>query len=89
MPARIMGRRGRSSDANDADISAQSPLGEAFEPLMVRIPIAVQVTGIGRSKLYELIAAGEVDIVKVGSRTLIPVDSLKAFVQRSARNALR
>ncbi len=61
--------------------TAQLPL----EPLTVRIPVAVQLTGIGRSKLYELIAAGEVDIVKIGASTLITVASLRRLIQKSRR----
>lgn len=56
-----------------------------LEPLTVRIPIAVQLTGIGRSKLYELIAAGEVDVVKIGASTLITVASLRRLIQKSRR----
>ena len=56
-----------------------------LEPLTVRIPVAVQLTGIGRSKLYELIAAGEVDIVKIGASTLITVVSLRRLIQKSRR----
>jgi excisionase family DNA binding protein len=36
--------------------------------------------GIGRSKLYQCICAGEIETVKVGRATLIPVDSLHAFI---------
>jgi excisionase family DNA binding protein len=53
-------------------------------PLTVRIREACRLTGIGRSKLYELIAAGEIEIVKVGTITLVPVDSLAKFLQRRA-----
>lgn len=56
-----------------------------LEPMTVRIPVAVQLTGIGRSKLYELIAAGEVDIVKIGASTLITVASLRSLIQKSRR----
>jgi hypothetical protein len=56
-----------------------------LEPLTVRIPVAVQLTGIGRSKLYELIAAGEVDVVKIGASTLITVASLRRLTQKSRR----
>jgi len=52
------------------------------EPITVRIRRAVELTGIGRSKLYELIAAGEIDVVKVGSSTLVTFASLKAFIER-------
>lgn len=38
------------------------------------------MTGIGRSKLYELIQAGEIEIIKIGSMTLVPVDSLQSFI---------
>jgi len=54
-------------------------------PITVRIPEACRLTGIGRSKLYELIAAGEIEIVKVGTITLVPMTSLTTFLQRQAR----
>jgi excisionase family DNA binding protein len=52
----------------------------------VRIPEACRLTGIGRSKLYELIAAGEIEVVKVGAITLVPVSSLTSFLRRKAAN---
>lgn len=51
-------------------------------PLTVRVNEACRLTGIGRSKLYELIAAGEIGIIKVGAITLIPMASLKLFLER-------
>ena len=51
-------------------------------PLTVRVREASRLTGIGRSKLYDLIAAGEIKIVKVGTITLIPVSSLTDFLRR-------
>jgi excisionase family DNA binding protein len=42
-------------------------------PLAVRVKQACDLIGIGRSKLYELIAAGEIETLKVGSATLIPM----------------
>jgi excisionase family DNA binding protein len=50
-------------------------------PLAVRVREACRLTGIGRSKLYELIAAGEIEIIKVGTITLIPVSSLERFLK--------
>jgi excisionase family DNA binding protein len=43
------------------------------------------MTGIGRSKLYELIQSGDVEIVKIGSSTLIPVESLRQLINRNRR----
>lgn len=56
-----------------------------LEPLTVRIPVAVRLTGIGRSKLYELIKSGDVEIVKVGASTLVMVASLRRLIQKSQR----
>jgi excisionase family DNA binding protein len=51
------------------------------EPISVRVRTAVQLTGISRSRIYELIAAGEIETVKIGRSTLIPYRSLKRLVE--------
>lgn len=61
------------------------PLGrqcapDELEPLTVRIPVAVKLTGISRSRIYELIQSGELEVVKVGRSTLIPYRSLKELI---------
>lgn len=50
------------------------------EPISVRIPEAVRLTGLSRSRVYELMKSGDIEFVKVGSSTLIPFDSLRAFI---------
>jgi excisionase family DNA binding protein len=55
--------------------------GIAIEPLTVRISMAVQLTGISRSRIYELIQSGELETVKVGRSTLIPYTSLKTLTR--------
>ena len=50
------------------------------QPLTVRIPEACRITGIGRSKLYELIKEGQIRTIKVGAITLIPVCALADFL---------
>ena len=57
--------------------------GNGAEPLAVRIPDAVRMTGIGRSKLYELIASGDLDTIKVGRCTLVPMESLRALLGKA------
>jgi excisionase family DNA binding protein len=52
----------------------------ALEPVAVRIPQAAAMLGIGRSTLYLCIAAGEIEVIKIGRATLVPVDSLNRFV---------
>lgn len=50
------------------------------EPMTVRIDAAMRLTGISRSKLYELIQAGRLDTIKVGRVNLIQYSSLKKLV---------
>ncbi|RIK16416.1 MAG: ethanolamine utilization protein EutA [Acidobacteria bacterium] len=49
--------------------------------LLHPIPDAATVLGIGRSTLYELIAAGKIRTVKIGRRTLIAQDELERYVR--------
>ena len=57
------------------------------EPISVRVREACRISGIGRSKLYELIGAGEIAVIKVGSITLIPLQSLRSFLESRQRSA--
>jgi excisionase family DNA binding protein len=43
---------------------------------------AAEALGLSRSRLYELIAAGEIAACKVGKRTIIQVNELTAFLDR-------
>lgn len=52
-----------------------------LEPLSVRIPIALSMTGLSRSKFYELVQEGEIETVKVGRSTLVIVASLRTFLE--------
>jgi hypothetical protein len=56
---------------------AESPTAE---PISVRIPDAVRMTGLSRSRIYELMRSGDIEFAKVGSSTLIIVESLRRFV---------
>lgn len=49
-------------------------------PITVRIEGAVQLTGIGRTKLYELIGSGAIESVKIGRSRHIIVASLIRFI---------
>jgi len=64
--------------------------GAAFtEPISVKIPEAVRLTGISRSRIYELMKSGDIEFAKVGSSTLILVESLRAFVRDRKSPAIR
>jgi hypothetical protein len=48
-----------------------------IEPLTVRVSTAVRITGLGRSRIYELIQSGDLETIKVGRATLVQYRSLK------------
>ena len=56
-------------------------------PLSVRIRRAVELTGLSRTTIYHLIKAERLEVIKVGSVTLIPFESLERFLdsQHTAR----
>lgn len=68
--------------------SGSSASARPTERITVRVPRAAELLGIGRTKLYELIAAGEVDVVKLGRATLITMRSIEALIDRHKASAV-
>jgi excisionase family DNA binding protein len=52
------------------------------ELICVKINDAARMIGVGRTKLYELIAAKQVEVVKLGKSTRVTTESLRALVMR-------
>ena len=52
-----------------------------MEPLAVSVEEAERLSGIGRTKLYELLGRGAIKSRKVGRRRLVIVWSLRAFLE--------
>lgn len=57
-------------------------------PITVRVPEAARMLGISRSRIYELITSGDIETVKLGRATLVPVAGLHALVERLRREQL-
>ena len=55
-----------------------------MDPVTVTVEGALKATGLGKTKLYELIAQGSLSTVKVGRRTLVKTDSIRALVCEAA-----
>lgn len=54
------------------------------DPICVRVNDAARMISVGRTKLYELIAAGEVETVKLGKSTRITTASLHDLIRRQS-----
>jgi hypothetical protein len=53
------------------------------------IPEFRRLSGIGRSRIYELLDAGEIESIYLGTRRLILVDSYRRLIERKRQGAQR
>ncbi len=53
-----------------------------IEPILVPTRHAYAMLGIGHSKFYDLVKAGELSLVKNGKQSFVEYAKLKAFVAR-------
>jgi hypothetical protein len=61
------------------------PSSEPPSAVCVRIDRAMQMLAIGKTKLYQLIAAGDLETIHIGRRTLVLQASIEALVERLRR----
>ena len=50
-----------------------------MDTLLCSVPDAARALGLGRSKIYELIAEGRLETVTIGRRRLVRVESVRAM----------
>lgn len=48
--------------------------------LTLTIPEAAKVLGIGRNQAYEAARTGEIPVIKIGKRKLVPIAALRAIL---------
>ena len=51
-----------------------------MEKVLLRPTEAAEVMGIGRSKVYQLIASGDLPAIRIGGSVRVPVTALEAWV---------
>jgi len=73
----------RPSDPPPATEGAPEPdAAPRLAALLLPIPEVAAALGIGRTKIYELIATGQLEAVHIGRSCRVPADSLDIFVER-------
>ena len=50
--------------------------------LLLRPVEAAEAIGIGRSKVYELLASGELPSIRIGNSVRVPIDKLREWIDR-------
>ena len=53
-----------------------------MDKLLLRPVEAAEAIGISRTKIYELLARGDLPSVRIGSSVRVPVDALRAWIAR-------
>ena len=51
-------------------------------PLLLRVEEAARLLSISRSKVYELISAGQIRVVHIDRSVRVPVEGLREFIER-------
>lgn len=55
-----------------------------MERLLLRPTEAAEAIGIGRSKVYELLASGELPSIRIGGSVRVPLEQLRAWIERKS-----
>jgi excisionase family DNA binding protein len=55
-----------------------------MDPITVTVENAKKALGVGHTTIYRLINEGQLSTVKIGRRTLIRTDSIRALVSEAA-----
>ena len=56
--------------------------GSDLPKIFVTVPEAAAILSVGRTQMYALLKDKDVTRVKLGSRSLVPLESLEAFADR-------
>lgn len=66
----------------------ESPQEGAPQRLLLRIPEVAETLGIGRTKIYEMIATGELPTVRFGRAIRISVSTLQRWVEENEQQSM-
>ena len=51
-----------------------------LEPLVYSIKDAIRLSTFGRTRVYQLINSGDLKVTRIGRRTLVRAESLRALI---------
>ena len=71
--------------ANGSKAERKQANGRGHEVLLLTMVDAARVLSVGRTTMYELVGAGEIEVVHIGRAARVPVASIEAFVERRRR----
>lgn len=57
-------------------------------PYLCSIFEAAKAMGVGRTKMNDMIKSRELESIKIGTRRLVKMDSIRAFIERATGGAI-
>ena len=57
-------------------------LQHTLDKLLLRPAEVGETLGVGRSKVYELLASGDLPSIRIGGSVRVPVEALRAWIDR-------
>jgi hypothetical protein len=82
-------KQSKNHNQKNHSMCSPSAISAATKPLALRIPEAVRVSGLSRSRLYILAGAGELIFLKCGKATLVEFASLEAAMSRLPKTGVK
>ncbi len=58
-----------------------------MDRLLLKPSEAAELLGIGRSRVYELLSAGVIPSIRIGTSVRVPLDSLRAWIASQTDDA--
>jgi excisionase family DNA binding protein len=68
------------------DMQIETPSGRSEDRLVYTVAEAGELLGISRAFAYELVARGELPVIRLGRRRLVPKVALLAILEPDRRN---
>ena len=62
---------------------------QALDPIAIRIPEAIRISGLSRSEIYRRAGRGQIILLKCGKSTLVEYHSLRATIASLPRAVIR
>ena len=59
-----------------------------LDPILVPIDDGAKIIGVKRTKFYSIVKEGSIPLVKIGRKSLVSVEALKAYVTSISQPAV-
>jgi excisionase family DNA binding protein len=77
----------RTGAAPAQDVFADDGWDQPGRPLLLRAAEVAAILGIGRSTVFELVAAGELPVVRIGRSVRVPRHALYGWIEERTERA--